>query len=190
MNFRRKKKVRSASRRLENKSSRRLRVEALEQRRLLTVGLSTLDLSAVLEDAGPQLVGGFATYNSSGAPLTLHDEGANGTLDPLSRNSAAPTQLGELGVGSNLVNGHLEAALTVGDVDIFSFTVSPGTQLDSLFVQDFSNVSSTANDSTGFLGINDAVTFPLTTAELNGGGNTDLFPVSYTHLTLPTILLV
>ena len=175
MNFRRKKKVKSASRRLENKSSRRLRVEALEQRRLLTVGLSTLDLSAVLEDAGPQLVGGFATYNSSGAPLTLHDEGANGTLDPLSRNSAAPTQLGELAVGSNLVSGHLEAALTVGDVDIFTFTVSPGTQLDSLFVREFSNVSSAANDSTGFLAINDAGTFPLTTAELNGGGNTDLF---------------
>jgi hypothetical protein len=60
------------------------------------------------------------------ADLTLWNESAKGDL---SGNSAAPTSIGTLGVGNNLVVGSL-----VDDADDFTFTVGAGLKLDGIIL--------------------------------------------------------
>ena len=132
-----------------------------------SVEFITSNPPTVNEDAGPQTVNGFARVSGAESQdSVIHDEGAGGTTNPLSTNNLSPTNLGVLASGSNIVRGHIDSALSVGDVDIFSFTVAPGSQLDGLFVEEFGPAGS-ASDTTGFLGINDSGTFPLSTSQLN-----------------------
>ena len=132
----------------------------------------TANPPSVNEDAGPQTINSFATFtgaDSQGGVQVIHDEGSTGTSDPLSRNNLNPTNLGVLSAGSNIVRGHIEAALSVGDVDIFSFTVADGSQLDGLFVEEFGPSILGASDAAGFLAIDDSGTFPVSTSQLNSG---------------------
>ncbi|MFK8114239.1 MAG: GEVED domain-containing protein, partial [Rubripirellula sp.] len=127
------------------------------------------------EDAGAQTVSDFASGfdpgpNEDGASTdsqVLQDEGADGTMNPFSTDHMNPTDLGSLAHGSNVVRGFIDAASTVGDVDVFTFQIEDGFQLDGLFVLDYDYITPPANSNerNAFLGINDAATFPY---DVNG----------------------
>ena len=136
----------------------------------------------VLEDAGQQVIAQFATSfdpgpGESGASTdtqTLHDEGTDGLNAPLSVDNNNPTNLGSLAHGSNVVKGLTEQAKSVGNVDVFTFTVEPGFQLSGLFVDQYEYlVEPSANERNAFLAINDAATFPYNAFDLDINANPD-----------------
>ncbi len=141
------------------------------------------DEVTVNEDSGARTITGFASAfnpgpNESGlsaASQVIHDEGADGTTDPLSTDNNNPTDVGNLAHGSNIVRGHIASAKSVGDVDVFTFTIDSGFQLDGLFVLAFDYISPPpANERAGFLAINDAAAFPYNAQELDINENPDL----------------
>lgn len=135
------------------------------------------DEAIVSEDAGQQSIAAFARNFDPGpledglgaASRTLHDEGPTGTTNPLSTDNNAPTDLGTLSKGSNIVRGHIDAALTTGDVDVFTFQVASGFQLSGLFVLDYEYVTppTNPNERNAFLAIDDSATFPFNANELD-----------------------
>ncbi len=143
----------------------------------------TLGEATVREDSGPRTITGFANFQPgpnedgrSNDSRIVHDEGADGTADPLSSDNNNPTDLGDLTHGSNIVRGHIDAAKTVGDVDVFTFRIDTGFQLDGLFVLEYEYVTppSNPNERNAFLAINDADSFPYNAQELDLNQNPDL----------------
>ena len=122
----------------------------------------------VLEDSGAQTVAGFASSFSPGqyedgtwpGSQVMHDEGSDGTSDPLSTDNMNPTPLGATQPGSNLVSGYVEAAFSVGDMDVFTFTVETGFQWSGLYVDAYDYPNGAMGDNAAFLGINDDTFFP------------------------------
>ena len=122
----------------------------------------------VLEDSGAQAVVGYASgfapgqYEDGSWPGSrqFHDEGADGTTDPLSTDNSSPTPLGSTQPGSNLVNGYVEDAFSVGDVDVFTFTVDSGFQWSGLYVDAFAYPNGANGDAGAFLAIASGSSFP------------------------------
>jgi len=122
----------------------------------------------VLEDSGAQAVVGYASgfapgqYEDGSWPGSrqFHDEGADGTTDPLSTDNSSPTLLGSTQPGSNLVNGYVEDAFSVGDVDVFTFTVDSGFQWSGLYVDAFAYPNGANGDAGAFLAIASGSSFP------------------------------
>ncbi|MGB0758092.1 MAG: choice-of-anchor Q domain-containing protein [Rubripirellula sp.] len=135
----------------------------------------------VLEDSGAQTFAGFATGFSPGqyedgtwpGSQQMHDEGANGLTDPLSTDNLNPTPLGIARPGSNLVSGHVEKALTVGDMDVFTFTVESGFQWSGLYVDAYAYPNGPTSDSLAFLGINTGTSFPYNADDFQNNPNVD-----------------
>ena len=135
----------------------------------------------VLEDSGAQTFAGFATGFSPGqyedgtwpGSQQMHDEGANGLTDPLSTDNLNPTPLGIARPGSNLVSGHVEEALTVGDMDVFTFTVESGFQWSGLYVDAYAYPNGPTSDSLAFLGINTGTSFPYNADDFQNNPNVD-----------------
>ena len=135
----------------------------------------------VLEDSGAQTFAGFATGFSPGqyedgtwpGSQQMHDEGANGLTDPLSTDNFNPTPLGIARPGSNLVSGHVEEALSVGDMDVFTFTVESGFQWSGLYVDAYAYPNGPTNDSLAFLGINTGTSFPYNADDFQNNPNVD-----------------
>ena len=129
------------------------------------------------EDSGTQTVPDYITNFDPGVGedgtssdiQVLHDEGTLGAESPLSTDNSNPTPLGSLALGSNVVHGHVESAKNIGDVDVFSFTVEPGHQINGLFVLDYAYDSppSNPNERNAFLAINDGISFPYNAFELD-----------------------
>ena len=126
---------------------------------------------AVGEDSGAASVADFVTAfhvgpsedGTLGGTRTIHDEGSDGTTHPLSADNLNPTNLGTLNPGDNTVMGHIEAARSVGDVDVFTVVVAAGTQLDALFVDAFDG----GPDQRGFLAVDDTNSFPYSPDQLS-----------------------
>jgi len=122
----------------------------------------------VLEDSGAQAVPGFASgfvpgqYEDGSWPGSqqLHDEGADGTADPLSTDNLNPTPLGSTQPGSNLVSGYVEDAFSVGDMDVFTFTIEPGFQWSGLYVDAYAYPNGANDDAGAFLAIDTGSSFP------------------------------
>ncbi len=122
----------------------------------------------VLEDSGAQAVPGFASgfvpgqYEDGTWPGSqqLHDEGADGTADPLSTDNLNPTPLGSTQPGSNLVSGYVEDAFSVGDMDVFTFTIEPGFQWSGLYVDAYAYPNGANDDAGAFLAIDTGSSFP------------------------------
>ena len=122
----------------------------------------------VLEDSGAQTVVGFASDFTPGqyedgtwpGSQQLHDEGADGTADPLSTDNFNPTPLGSTQPGSNLVSGYVEDAFSAGDMDVFTFTVEPGFQWSGLYVDAYAYPNGANGDAGAFLAINTGSSFP------------------------------
>jgi len=122
----------------------------------------------VLEDSGAQTVVGFASGFAPGqyedgtwpGSQVMHDEGADGTSDPLSTDNLNPTPLGATQPGSNLVSGYVEEAFSVGDMDVFTFTVETGFQWSGLYVDAYEYPNGAMGDNAAFLGINNDTFFP------------------------------
>ncbi len=122
----------------------------------------------VLEDSGAQTVAGFASGFAPGpyedgtwpGSQLMHDEGPNGTTDPLSTDNLNPTPLGSTQPGSNLVSGHVADALGVGDTDVFTFTVEPGFQWSGLYVDAYDYPNGAGMDNAAFLAIDTGTSFP------------------------------
>ena len=138
---------------------------------------SLADPISVAEDSGAQSVSDYARDFFAG-PLengeslrsqVIHDEGIDGTADPLSTNNQAPTDLGSLSHGSNIVRGYIESAKSVGNVDVFTFTVEPGFELSSLETLEYAYPTPPANpnERNAFLAFNDDTTFPYNAFELD-----------------------
>lgn len=135
----------------------------------------------VNEDSGARTVALFASNfdpgpgedGTSPASQVIHDEGVGGTSDPLSADNLNPTDVGPLAHGSNIVRGQIEAALSVGNVDVFTFTIESGFQLGGLFVLEYEYVSpnSNPNERNAFLGIDDTDSFPYNAHELDFNSN-------------------
>jgi Dockerin type I domain/GEVED domain/Bacterial Ig domain len=148
-------------------------VAGINEEPTFTIG----DEVVVREDAGSQTVNGFASGFNPGPKedgastnsQVVHDEGPSGTTNPLSTDNDNPTDLGSLAHGSNIVRGHINAAKTVGDVDVFTFAVPAGFQLDGLFVLEYQYVTppSNPNERNAFLGIDDTDSFPYDTNGLD-----------------------
>ncbi len=88
---------------------------------------------------------------------------------PLSRLNNAPTNLGNLAVGVSTVIGRVEAAVGVGDVDVFTITVPAGTQLTTM------NMSQYTGDRFAYILIDEGTSFPYNAAQLNGNVDQTLF---------------
>ena len=122
----------------------------------------------VLEDSGAQTVVGFASDFAPGqyedgtwpGSQQMHDEGADGTSDPLSTDNLVPTFLGATQPGSNLVTGYVEEALSLGDVDVFTFTVEAGFQWSGLYVDAYDYPNGAMGDNAAFLAIDEGTSFP------------------------------
>ena len=122
----------------------------------------------VLEDSGAQTVVGFASDFAPGqyedgtwpGSQLMHDEGPNGTADPLSTDNFNPTPLGSTQPGSNLVTGHVEDAFGEGDTDVFTFTVEPGFQWSGLYVDAYDYPNGAGNDNAAFLALDTGTSFP------------------------------
>ncbi len=137
------------------------------------------------EDSGARTISGFASEfdpgpNESGlstASKVIHDEGADGTSDPFSSDNNNPTDVGKLAHGSNIVRGFINAARTVGNVDVFTFEIDPGFQLDGIFVQEFAYITppSNPNERNAFLAIDDSRSFPYDASELEVGVDESVF---------------
>ena len=109
----------------------------------------------------------------------IHNESTDGEL---SDTGPAPTSLGVLGLGLSTIQGSLGGvsdmsggATNGNDADIFTFTVAAGQTVNAI-------TTTRTDDNFGFIGYVNADTLPAFTDNPT--------PVSYTHLTLPTILLV
>lgn len=100
---------------------------------------------------------------------TIHDEGPDGTDDPLSTLNNDPTDVGTLAFGSNIVRGYLEPAMSTFNVDVFTFQVEAGFQLDEVLVLEYEYIQppANANERNAFLGIDDGPTFPYDVFELD-----------------------
>ena len=143
--------------------------------------ITTLSEVLSLEDNGSTTVADFVTSfdpgpNESGTSEqsnVLHDEGSDGTTNPLSTDNLNPTDLGELSLGSNTVHGYLEQASSTGNVDVFTFTVADGHEWSGLFVDEYNypQTPSNPNERNAFLGINDADSFPYDTFQLDFNNN-------------------
>ncbi|MGB7327742.1 MAG: GEVED domain-containing protein [Rubripirellula sp.] len=178
--------------------TKRRRFESLETRRLLTTWATGVTAegedganaqpSFVIanpvtadEDLPLQTVVNFVTDFNPGpgegdestSSQVIHDEGADGTVNPLSADNAAPTNLGTLAIGSNIVRGTVESALSVGNVDVFTFQIEPGFQLDGLFVLEYSYDAppSNSNERNAFLAIDDTDSFPYDAFDLDFNNN-------------------
>lgn len=137
------------------------------------------------EDSGTQTITGFASDfdpgpnedGTSAASQVIHDEGADGTTNPLSTDNNNPTDFGRLAHGSNIVRGYVDAARTIGDVDVFTFTIDPGFQLDGIFVQEYAYITppSNPNEQAAFLAIDDTNSFPYDSNELDVGVDESVF---------------
>ncbi|HBV63341.1 MAG TPA: hypothetical protein DEF45_10010, partial [Rhodopirellula sp.] len=122
----------------------------------------------VLEDSGAQTVVGFASDFEAGqyedgtwpGSQLMHDEGPNGTADPLSTDNFNPTPLGSTQPGSNLVTGHVEDAFGEGDTDVFTFTVEPGFQWSGLYVDAYAYPNGAGTDNAAFLALDTGTSFP------------------------------
>ena len=122
----------------------------------------------VLEDSGAQTVVGFASDFAPGqyedgtwpGSQQMHDEGSDGTSDPLSTDNLVPTFLGATQPGSNLVSGYVEEALSLGDVDVFTFTVETGFQWSGLYVDAYDYPNGAMGDNAAFLAIDEGTSFP------------------------------
>ena len=130
---------------------------------------------SLFEDAGPQTVADFVSNFDAGpnegalstGSQVIHDEGTGGTVNPLSQDNMSPTNLGSLDVGINTVRGLTEAALSTGNVDVFTFTIDPGQQLDGLFVAEYDYLTPpAANERAAFLAISSGNTFPFNAQQL------------------------
>lgn len=142
----------------------------------------TIDQPAVVnEDSGSAVVPGFAANfdpgpaedGTSDATQVIHDEGPDGTSDPLSADNLNPTDLGMLAHGSNVVRGHVSAALSTGDVDVFTFTIDTGFQLSGLFVDEYDYITppTNPNERNAFLAIDDSDSFPYNAQDLDINSN-------------------
>ncbi|TWU58783.1 Dockerin type I repeat protein [Rubripirellula tenax] len=177
---------------------RRLRrFESLESRRMLTTiasavgeGESTANAQPSFVIAGPALINEDAPLQSianfasdfnpgpgegdeSTASRVLHDEGADGIVDPLSTDSSAPTNLGLLSIGSNIVRGTVESANSIGNVDVFTFQVEAGFQLNGLFVleYEYDQIPTNPNERNAFIAIDDTDSFPYDAFDLDINAN-------------------
>ena len=82
----------------------------------------------------------------------------------LSGDNLSPTDLAIFGVGSNTVAGTVVDALGASpNVDVFTFDVAAGTQLDGISLNSFGST-----DDLAFVGINDSASFPFNASELSG----------------------
>ena len=139
------------------------------------------DSVEVLEDSGAQTVSGFASdffpgqYEDGTWPgsQVMHDEGADGTADPLSTDNLNPTPLGSTQPGSNLVTGYVEDAFAVGDMDVFTFTVESGFQWSGLYVDAYSYPSDPMGDAAAFLAIDTGSSFPYNAFDFRDNPNVD-----------------
>ncbi|MGI9474763.1 MAG: GEVED domain-containing protein [Rubripirellula sp.] len=133
--------------------------------------------AVVNEDSGFHRIVDFATNFDPGPGedgtsdniQVIHDEGEQGADLPLSTDNNEPTPLGSLSLGSNIVRGHVETAKNVGNVDVFTFTVEPGHQLEGLFVEEYAYPTppSNPNEQNAFLAINTGTSFPYNAFELD-----------------------
>ena len=97
-----------------------------------------------------------------------HDETVDGEL---SGDNLAPFDLGVFGVGLNNVAGTIVDARGANpNVDVFTFDIAAGTQLDGIFLNQFDST-----DNVAFLGIDDSNTFPFNTAELDNSPDQSQF---------------
>lgn len=137
------------------------------------------------EDSGEVTVSDFASAFDPGsgesgvsdASRLIQDEGVDGTTNPFSTDHNSPTDVGSLSLGSNIVRGFVDAANSVGDVDVFTFQIDPGFQLDGIFVNDYAYITppSSSNERNAFLAIDDENTFPYNANELTVGVDESLF---------------
>ncbi len=65
--------------------------------------------------------------------------------DVLSNSNLNPTNLGTLPIGISTVRGRVEAARSVGDVDVFTITIPVGTRLTTM------NMSQYAGDTFAYI---------------------------------------
>ncbi len=144
-------------------------------------GFSIGDPVEVLEDSGAQTVSGFASdffpgqYEDGTWPgsQVMHDEGADGTADPLSTDNFNPTPIGSTQPGSNLVTGYVEDAFAVGDMDVFTFTVEPGFQWSGLYVDAYDYPNGAGEDVAAFLAIDTGSSFPYNAFDFLDNPNVD-----------------
>ncbi len=137
----------------------------------------TLGTASADEDALFQTIPRFVTVfdpgrgedGSSTAVQTIHDEGFDGTTDPLSTDNTAPTDVSTLAFGSNIVRGYLEPAKSTFNVDVFTFQVEAGFQLDEVLVLEYEYDSPPINNNerNAFLAIDDGPTFPYDVFDLD-----------------------
>ena len=83
----------------------------------------------------------------------VYNEAMDGTF---SRDNLSPTNLGTFTQGANLVSGRIEDAESLNDVDVFTFVIAPGTQLDSLVLSAYSSFNPLA-----FIALDDTTSFQI-----------------------------
>ena len=110
---------------------------------------------------------GFCSSSLYGQVVS-HIESADGEL---SGSNLSPTDLAIFGVGTSTVSGTVVDALGASpNVDVFTFDVAAGTQLDGIFLNSFGST-----DDLAFIGINDSASFPFDAPALSGGPDQSQF---------------
>lgn len=150
----------------------RIVVSPINDAPVIELGTASADEDALFQTI-PRFVTGFDPGpNEDGASTdsqTIHDEGLDGTADPLSTFNDNPTDVGTLAFGSNIVRGYLEPAMSTFNVDVFTFQVEDGFQLDEVLVLEYEYIEppTNANERNAFLGIDDGPTFPYDVFDLD-----------------------
>ena len=89
----------------------------------------------------------------------------------LSGDNLNPTDLSIFGIGTNTVAGTVVDALgTTPNVDVFTFDVAAGTELNGIFLNSF-----TSTDNVAFIGLNDTNTFPFDAPALSNSPDQSQF---------------
>jgi hypothetical protein len=89
--------------------------------------------------------------------------------DVLSNSNNNPTNLGTLPIGISTVRGFVEAARTVGDVDVFTITIPVGTRLTTM------NMSQYSGDTFAYILMDEGTSFPYNANQLRGNVDQTLF---------------
>ena len=100
--------------------------------------------------------------------VVVFDEANDGEL---SGDNTSPTQLAIFDVGFNTVAGTVVDALGANpNVDVFTFEVASGTQLDGIFLNSFNST-----DNVAFIGLNDSTSFPFNATDLSNSPDQSQF---------------
>lgn len=89
--------------------------------------------------------------------------------DVLSNSNINPTNLGSLPIGISTVRGRVEAARSVGDVDVFIITIPVGARLTTM------NMSQYAGDTFAYILMDEGTSFPYNANQLRGNVDQTLF---------------